>query len=135
MKQINGPDQKLKTLNQLDLFFIIAGLIEVFVFVFLTHHLYAIIVGLITMIPAYIALNKTKLKWNYFVGIWALLKFNPVGLAMIGFMLSDSAMNFGAITMYVVIGVIIIIAISQFVLGIIILSKTAKYIKNQIKTD
>ena len=132
---MNELNQKLKTLNRLDFFFIIGGLIEVFCFVFVTHNLYIMIVGVITIIPAYIALKESNLKWNYFVGIWALVKYNPIGLAMISFILGDLIWNFEGSIIYLTMGLIFIVAISSFVLGIIIIVKTAKYFKNQNKTN
>ena len=132
---MNELNQKLKTLNRLDFFFIIGGLIEVFCFVFVTHNLYIMIVGVITIIPAYIALKESNLKWNYFVGIWALVKYNPIGLAMISFILGDLIWNFEGSIIYLTMGLVFIVAISSFVLGIIIIVKTAKYFKNQNKTN
>ncbi len=130
---MNELNQKMKTLNRLDLFFIITGLIEVFCFVFLTHNFYLMIVGIITIFTAYIALKKNKLKWNYFVGIWALVKYNPIGLALISFILSDFIGNSSGsiIIAFIIIGLVFIVAISSFVLGIIIIVKTVKYIKSQ----
>ena len=60
-------NKNLKTLNRLDNFFIITGLIEVFLLVLITSSIYTMIIGVITIIPAYLALTKKKYKWNYFV--------------------------------------------------------------------
>ena len=135
MKKNNESDQKLKTLNRLDLFFILAGLVEVFILTFLTHNVLSIIAGLVTIIPAYLALKQSKLKWNYFVAIWALLKYNPIGLALIFFVISDLPMNLSDFAFYGVGAGMLIVAISSFVIGIIILVKTSKYFKNQSKTN
>ncbi|MDA3891283.1 MAG: hypothetical protein PF517_06410 [Salinivirgaceae bacterium] len=91
------------------------------------------IVGVITIFTAYIALKENKLKWNYFVGIWALVKYNPIGLALISFILSDFIGNSSGsiIIAFIIIGLVFIVAISSFVLGIIIIVKTVKYIKSQ----
>ncbi len=130
---MNELNLKLKTLIKLDLFFIIAGLFEVLCFVILTHNLYIMIIGLITVIPAYLAMKESNLKWNYFVGIIALVKYNPIGLALILFLLGDLNMNFAESIMYLSIGLILLLAISSFILGIILIVKTAKYFRLQNK--
>ena len=131
-------DQKMKSLKRLDLFFLISGLIEVFSFVFLTHSFYLVIIGGITVYTAYIALSENKWKWNYFIGIWALVKYNPLGLAMISFMLSDALRNSVGGPMPVIIVslafLVFILAILSFIIGIILIVKTVRYAKSQNKT-
>ena len=97
------------------------------------HNFYLMIVGIITIFTAYIALKKNKLKWNYFVGIWALVKYNPIGLALISFILSDFIGNSSGsiIIAFIIIGLVFIVAVSSFILGIIIIVKAAKYFKSQ----
>ncbi|MCD4704958.1 hypothetical protein K8R66_02675, partial [bacterium] len=56
--------KKLKTLYRLDKFFIITGLMEVFLLVFITTNFYTMIIGVITIVPAYMALTTKKFKWN-----------------------------------------------------------------------
>jgi hypothetical protein len=94
--------------------------------------------GLASLIPAYIALNEKYLKWNYFVGVWTLIQFNPItGLAMIAFILGDffkpGADRSGdlpdtilGIFFIVLFALIVILA---FILAIKLISKTSKYRK------
>ena len=130
-------NKNLKTLYRLDNFFIIAGMIEVFLLVFITSSIYTMIIGVITIIPAYLALTKKNLKWNYFVGIWALIKFNPItGIPLVAFiigdLLSSSGMGaFSTIVMIICIFCVVLIAISSLIFGIIILIKTSKHYKLQ----
>ncbi len=133
---MNELKQEFKTLVRLDLLIIIGGLIEVLCLVYLTGNLMLATVGLITVIPAYMAMKKSNVKWNYFVGIWALLKYNPLGLALFSFILGDALMNFGfdtfsTILMYLTIGLIILAVVGSLIVGIILLVKTSKYMKNQ----
>ncbi len=91
----------------------------------------------ITAFTAYVALKDHKLKWNYFVGIWALIKYNPFGLVLIFFLLSGFLRDSVGSTMPIVIIsiaiLVLLIAIFSFVLGIILIVKTSKYIKSQNK--
>jgi len=133
---MNEPKQEFKALVKLDLLIIIGGLIEVFSFIYLTGNLLLVTVGLITIIPAYMAMKKSNVKWNYFVGIWAVLKYNPLGLALFSFILGDALVNFGfgtfsTILMYLTIGLVILAVIGSLITGIILLGKTSKYLKNQ----
>ena len=130
-------NKNLKTLYRLDKFFIITGMIEVFLLVFITSSIYTMIVGVITIIPAYMALTKKNFKWNYFVGIWALIKFNPItGIPLVAFIIGDLFGSFGLDTLSTVIMItciscVVSISISSLIFGIIILIKTSKYYKLQ----
>ena len=130
-------NKNLKTLNRLDNFFIITGMIEVFLLVLITSNIFTMIIGVITIIPAYLALTKKKYKWNYFVGIWALIKFNPItGIPLVAFIIGDLLGSFGldtlsTIVMVICISCVVLIAISSLFFGIIILIKTSKYYKLQ----
>jgi len=124
-------NKKLKTLNRLDLFFILGGIIEVFCIVFITNNIYLMIIGVISIIPAYVALNGNNLKWNYFVGIWALVKYNPIGLIMLSFVVTDLTSKFNESIMYLTMALVFVVAISSFILGIIIIIKTVNYFKSQ----
>ncbi|WP_461629222.1 hypothetical protein [Labilibaculum euxinus] len=113
-------------------------MLEIFLLVFLTHNFLFLLYGLITLVPAYIALNAKHIKWNYFVGIWTLIQFNPLtGLAMIGFILGDffkpgadrAGDLFDTILAIVCILIFAAIVISSFILGILIIRKTSKYNK------
>lgn len=126
-------NKKLKTLYRLDKFFIITGLMEVFLLVFITTNFYTMIIGVITIIPAYMALTTKNFKWNYFVGIWALIIFNPLsGIPMLAFIIGDLfGSSLSTIPMIICIICVVSVVISSFVLGIIILVKTSKYYKLQ----
>ncbi len=133
---MNELNQKFKTLVRLDFLIIIGGLIEVFSYIYLTGNLLLVTVGLITIIPAYMAMKKSNVKWNYFVGIWALVKYNPLGLAIFSFIMGDALMNFGlntfsTIIMFLTMGLVILAIVGSLVVGIILLVKTSKYIKSQ----
>jgi len=131
---MNNMKTKFKTLNRLDLFFIIAGLVEIFCLVFLTSYRLLVLIGLITIISAYLPLKEDKIKWNYFVGIWALLKYNPLGLAFLSFLLSDTAMAYDSTTAAFITGIaFFVLGIASLVLGIIIIVKTYKYLRAKEK--
>jgi hypothetical protein len=130
-------NKNLKTFYRLDNFFIITGLIEVFLLVLITSNIYTMIIGVITIIPAYLALTKKNFKWNYFVGIWAIIKFNPItGISLMAFIIGDLLSSFGtgtlsSIVMIICISYVVLIAISSLIFGIIILIKTSKHYKLQ----
>lgn len=127
---MNETSRKFRTLNRIDLFFMIAGLIEIFCLAFLGDNRLLIIIGLITIITAFIPIKEDKLKWNYFVGIWALLKYNPLGIAAILFLLSDLMMSFESTTATIVVGIALLITgLCSLVMGIILIVKTSKYLK------
>ena len=134
---MDAINKNLKTLYQLDKFFIITGMIEVFLLVFITSSIYTMIIGVITIIPAYLALTNKKFKWNYFVGIWALVKFNPItGIPLMAFIIGNLFDSFGldtlsTILMITCISCVVLIAISSLIFGIIILVKTSKHFKLQ----
>ena len=134
---MDAINKNLKILYRLDKFFIITGMIEVFLLVFITSSIYTMIIGVITIIPAYLALTKKKYKWNYFVGIWALVKFNPItGIPLVAFIIGDLFDSFGldtlsTILMITCISCVVLIAISSLIFGIIILVKTSKHYKLQ----
>ena len=48
--------------NKINWFFIILGMLEVFILVFLTQNFLSVFYGLITLIPAYIALEENGLN-------------------------------------------------------------------------
>lgn len=136
-----AAENTLKSLKRINWFFIGLGMLEIFLLVFLTQNFLFLLYGLITLMPAYIALNPKHIKWNYFVGIWTLIQFNPLtGLAMIGFILGDffkpgadrAGDLFDTILAIVCILIFAAIVISSFILGILIIRKTSKYNK-QIK--
>jgi len=130
-------NKNLKTMRNIDRFFIVLGMLEIFSLVFLTHNFWTSFYGLITLIPAYIALNEKQIKWNYFVGIWAVFRFNPFsGIAMVAFVLGDFFRPgpTGAIDTLEPLGILLIVLfalliIAAFVLGIMLLIKTSKCVK------
>ena len=135
---MKNPIQKLKTIHNLEKFFIVVGLVEILAIVSINHNLLSMSVGVITIIPAYMTFKEGKMKSNYFTGIWALIKYNPIGLALFSFVLRDSIRgNTNTIT-EIIYWSWLLIAISSFVFGIIIIVKTRKYLKNksiQVKTS
>lgn len=128
----------LTNLKRINWYFIGLGTLEIFLLVFLTQNFLFMLYGLITLIPAYIALNTQYIKCNYFVGAWTLIQFNPLtGLAMIGFILGDffkpgadrAGDLFDSILAIIGILIFITIVIASFILGISLLKKTSKYRK------
>lgn len=126
-------EKHAKSLHRMNRFFIVAGLLELFLFIFLTNNFITGIVGIITLVPAYIALSQAKFRWNYFTGVWAIVKYNPVTASAIAFILANflhndtagSGLNNSVIIITIVVG--IILAIASLILGVIILVKTGKY--------
>jgi len=112
--------------------FIILGMLEIFVFIFLSHSFFFIIPGLVTVIAAYLSMNKMGKKRRYFVGIWALIKYNPIGLAIIAFIMGDffATSNIPENNyLYPAISLIIILGLMSFVTGIVIIVKISKHNK------
>jgi hypothetical protein len=135
MDEINS---KQRTLDKFNAYFMIAGMLEVFLFVLITHQFLLMLIGVITIIPAYLALSKREIKWNYFTGIWAILKYNPIGIAMVSFIIGDflggtSETLFGEILMFSSSIILFLVVIGSFVLGIVILVKTESFKKLQRK--
>jgi hypothetical protein len=145
----------IRTLKKLDWYFIIVGLFEIFILVFLTSNFFGMILGLITLIPAYIALTEKNINWNYFVGIWSIVKYNPIILiAMIAFVLgdfyrvngrkvhnessTDSFMSWDTILAIAIVVLFLLLVLSSFIIGIILITKTVKHNKlkaNQLLTE
>ena len=86
-------NKKLNKIHNIEKFFVMAGLIEIFAFVFISQNLFLMIMGVITVTPAYLALKESKIKANYFTGAWALLKYNPICLALFSFVMGDLMVN------------------------------------------
>ena len=135
--------KNLRILKRLDWFFIILGLIELFVLVFLTSSFFGMILGLITTIPAYIALTEKNIKWNYFVGIWTMVKYNPIILiAMVAFVLGDfvktnksvyvkNSTDWDTVFAIVITICLLLLVLASFILGLILIVNTAKH--NRLK--
>lgn len=132
-------ESNLKVINRLCWFFISAGLIEIFLLIFILHNFFGIIPGLITIFPAYSALNKIDKKMNYFVGIWPLIKYNPITLSLVSFILTDFSggrysVNLNLLSIFVML--FFILGVLSIVFGIILIIKIAKHnriIRLQIK--
>lgn len=138
----------IKTLKKLDMFFIIVGMIEIFILVFLTSNFFGMILGLTTIIPAYIALTEKNINWNYFVGIWTIVRYNPITwIAMLAFVLgdffrvdrrraplessADGVFNWDTILVISIIIFFLLLVLASFILGIILIVKTVKH--NRLK--
>lgn len=128
---MSDQNTKLKSIYHLDLFFLIVGVLEIFLLMFLTHNYITIVLGVVTWYSAYKAMKPGLIRWNYFVGIWAIIKCNPVTIALIAFLLSDRINTYQNGFMLIIISAIgiLVIYLASFILGIILLVKTAKYIK------
>jgi hypothetical protein len=130
-----------KAIDKLCWFFIIAGLIEIFVLIFIFHSFFAIIPGLITIFSANSALNKTDKKRGYFVGIWPLIKYNPISLALVSFIMTDflsGSLNSNSTFLSIIIFLFLTVAVLSVVFGVIIIVKISKYnklIKYQMKEE
>jgi len=133
MKKKERYQRQIARINR---FFLIAGLIEIFLLVFITTKVLTMLVGTLTVLGVYMALYLQKINWNYFNGIWALVKYNPfTGIPLIAFLLGDlfsiSPYNNTGYTLAMVLaGLTSLIAITSFILGIVLLVKTSKYSKN-----
>ncbi len=129
-----------KVLHRINIFFIVAGLLELFLFIFLTNNVITGIVGVITLVPAYIAVSRAKYRWNYFTGVWAIVKYNPITASAIAFILggmlhrSDVDNNLNDSIIIIAIVVSILLAVASLILGVIILIKTARY-NNALKSE
>ena len=132
--------ENLKVLKRIDLFFIIMGMLEIFILVFLKSSIFGMIFGLITLIPAYIALAEKNINWNYFVGIWTVVRYNPITwIAMLAFIAGDlfgtsskkmhvkSPMNWHSILAISLAICFVLLVFASFVFGVILLVKTAKH--------
>ncbi len=120
-----------KSIGRICLFFIAMGLIEVFYFVFVTQKLFAIIPGLITIVPAYLTLQKNEVRRRNFAGIWPLIKFNPIGFAMIAFIMGDflNAYGSGINIFYSFMIVFIPLGILSIIFGILLIIKISRHNK------
>jgi hypothetical protein len=133
--------QTTKSLKKINRAFIIFGLFEIFAFVYITASFFSIIIGLITIIPAYLAQEQQRFKLNYFVAAWGILKFNPISLGLFAFLVADffmltertgSTIDFSII---IILGVFfLLISLASLVLAIILIIKTIKYYKLQKQT-
>lgn len=128
---MNEQEKNSKSIRKLCWFFIVTGIIEVFYLVLITHNILAIIPGLISIFPAYFTLNKNSIKRRNFVGIWPLIKFNPIGIAMIAFILGDflntAPYNYSSVIFPSLFIIFIPLGILSFIFGIIIIVKISRH--------
>ena len=122
-------DKNRNTLNRLTCAFIILGIIEIIVIIYLKYIIVGIGVGLLTIITAFISLNEKYIKLKYFVGLWTIIKYNPFfGLAQIAYLFCDFSKNNNMPKSLFLFSIIFMIA--SLVLGIIIIITTMKYRKS-----
>lgn len=126
MEIIDNNSLVLKKLGKLFLFI---GFIEIFLYVFLIGKFLIMIPGLFTVLSASYFLDLKKIKWGYFIGIWALIKYNPfIVLFLLGdFFRVNQGLKFDFYSTSIFM-LIMLIALSSFILGIVIIVKTAKQI-------
>lgn len=118
----------MKTLKQIAWFFLIQGLLEILVFIFLTQKIISIIPGTITVFGAFYMLNLNKPTWAYFSAIWAFIKYNPISIAMFIFLATDLLHKGESSIKFLSIYLFISMALS-ITMGIITIVKTVKYLK------
>lgn len=73
--------EKINILNRLNYFFIIVGALEILVFAVMQKP-WLMVLGIATFILAMISVKERKMKLNYFTGLLAVLKYNPLSLAL-----------------------------------------------------
>ena len=120
--------KKSKTNHNIEKSFIILGLLEIFVFIFLSQNLFLMCIGIITIIPAYLACYEGKIKFNYLTGILALLKYNPINIALFSFVLGDIISSKSFIHA-IIFWIFLIFIIISFVCAIILMIKTSQYLR------
>jgi len=142
-------EKNLRTRKKLDWFFIVMGLIELFLLVLFassyfgsTASLFGVLFGLITIVPAYIALTEKNYNWNYFVSIWTIVKYNPITwIAMVAFIVGDffrasqshthihRSMGWDTILPIAIAMCFLLLVLASFVFGILLIVNTMKYSK------
>lgn len=135
-KSINEIDKNKFSLIKYSWLYIIIGLIEVTVSFSFTFNVLTIIPGLITIISAYLMRNPKRIKWGYYVGIWALLKHNLLGLALIGSVMHLAISRGSSIKIFheLIPFIILPIGLVSSILGVIVIiltSRQIRLIKNQ----
>jgi hypothetical protein len=89
-KKMGTSDTILKDLKKIKWFLIVMGIIELFVIIVLSKSFLGLIIGLSTILPAYIALDENRYKWSYGMGIWGVIKYSPLTwIASTGFIFGD----------------------------------------------
>jgi hypothetical protein len=135
---INDNDKK--NLNKIKWFLIIMGMLELFVIILLSKSIIGLIIGLSTIIPAYIALDENRYKWSYGMGIWGIIKYSPITwIGLLGFIFGDlhSARENGIeltqnLHYVLIVGfefLLVILVIISFIFSIVILRLTSRQLK------
>ncbi|SRR6056297_1158736 len=124
-------EKVIKSIKKIDDVFIIIGIIEVFLWVLVSSSFFAAFIGILTIYPAYMAQKKQNYKWNYFLGILSIVKFNPLTLAILSFIFSDLAYRFNTAGFYICIILSSLVFLASLILGIILLVKTARFYRLQ----
>lgn len=113
------------------------GIIEIFVIIFITKNIFGLIIGLTTIIPAYLSLNENYIRWNNILGIWGIIKYSPfIWVGLLGFIFGDlhAAKDHGILLkdnlFYSIVVSIeflfVLLVITSFIFSIILLRLTAK---------
>jgi hypothetical protein len=126
--------KSFKSVKRFTLVFVFIGVIEMIGLPILTNNITTIIIGLLTLIPAYLALNEKRVKLNYFVSIWAILRYNPITAGALTFLIIDatSGVHLDSSTHFRLNAIIYSyngLAIPALIFGILLIIKTSKYIK------
>ncbi|MFN8255702.1 MAG: hypothetical protein U0W24_08445 [Bacteroidales bacterium] len=122
-------EKNSKEIGKFLLFFIVIGIIEIIVYVFIFTSFFAIIPGLITVVAALNSFNKITQKRKYFIGIWSLIKYNPIGFALYGFFLGDlygTKYNSNSVIVTVFFMLYFALGALSDIFGIILIFKIAK---------
>ncbi len=124
-------EKVIKSIKRIDDSFIIIGFAEVFLWVLISSSFFAALIGIITIYPAYMAQKTQNNKWNVFLGVLSIVKFNPITLALLSFLFADLAYKFSAAGFYISIILSAFVFLASLILGIILLVKTARFYKLQ----
>jgi hypothetical protein len=120
-------EKVIKSIKKIDNVFIIIGIVEVFLWVLVSSGFFAALIGILTIYPAYMAQKNQNYKWNYFLGVLSIVKFNPLTLAILSFLLGDLAYRFNSAGFYICTILSALVFLASLILGIILLVKTAKF--------
>ena len=129
-----------KNLIKIKWVFMIMGILEIFVITLFSTSIFGLIIGLLTIVPALISLEEKRIKWNYVLGVFGIIKYNPfIWIGLISFIFGDlqAAKEKGTeliqnIGYTVAVGLeflFVLLVITLFILSIILLNKTAKQIR------
>lgn len=122
-----------KSIKKLTWLFIFIGLIEIFIFAFITSSYFAILIGLITITTACISLITGKQHWKYIISILGLVKYNPFTFFYSMFFFSSILRhhfddNLDSTLLIYLLG-LLLLGICSFISSLLILFKTIKLFK------